>query len=191
VFWGLVAVRWFPVCLKNKLADFLGFIVDSVPEISLKPTHQIIVRLGMILAVAFLAFLNFSPIAHGQTVFISIPSLHVSAGERVTGFEIHVTSERNAALPCVPIGWDVPVDDNPSWNTVLRASVKVGAAALSPSYFANFLVAEKEKSLGIPFDIRGEILVTKDFRAERRIKIGLKDLTLNEIAKSATQKPTG
>jgi hypothetical protein len=118
-----------------------------------KQSNRIAVRLG--LAIAILAFMDFDAVAHAQTVSISMPSLHVSDGERVSGFEIYITSGRIAALPDVPIGWDVAVDNNPSWNAVLTASVKVGAAALSPGYFANFLVVEKEKSLGLPFDIRG------------------------------------
>lgn len=138
--------------------------------------------------VAVLALAAGSEAGSGRTVSISIPSLHLTSKERIVGFEIHIKSGRIAQLLNVPIGWDVSVDNDASWNTVIKGSSTVGAAALDPTFFRNFLVVEKNESLGIPFDVEGEVVVTQDFTTERRIKVGIKDLALKTVAVKA---PTG
>lgn len=120
-------------------------------------------------------------LCQSQTVSVSIPSLHVTRRERVVGFEIHVTSGRVARLSDVPIGWNVSIDNDASWNAVAKGSLTVGAAALDANFFRNFMVIEKNESLGIPFDVRGEVVVTEDFATERRIKITLNDLALVKL----------
>jgi hypothetical protein len=123
--------------------------------------------------------------AYGQTMSISIPGLHAASKERVVGFEIHVKSGRIAQLPNVPIGWNVSVDNDASWNTVIKGTSMVGAAAVDPRFFRGFLVVEKNESLGIPFDLEGEVIVTEDFTTERRIKVGIEDLVLKSVAAKA------
>jgi hypothetical protein len=140
----------------------------------------------LFLAVAFVALafglLRVSEAARRQTIFVSIPALHATSKERVVGFEIHITSGRIAALPNVPIGWNVSIDNNASWNTLIKASSTVGAAAVDPGFFREFLVVEKNESLGVPFDMGGEVVVTEDFATARRIKIGIKDFALRVMA---------
>jgi hypothetical protein len=115
-----------------------------------------------------------------QTLCVSIPNLQLGNKERVVGFEIHVASGRIAALPNIPIGWNVFVDNSPSWATKIEASSKVGAAAVAPGFFREFLFIEKDESLGVPFQISGEIVVTEDFATERRIRIGMKDFSIKQ-----------
>ncbi len=115
-----------------------------------------------------------------QTLCVSIPNLQVGSKERVVGFEIHIASGRIAALPNIPIGWNVFVDNNPSWTTEIKASSKVGAAAVAPGFFREFLFIEKDESLDVPFQISGEIVVTEDFATERRIRIGMKDFSIKQ-----------
>ncbi len=126
--------------------------------------------------------LHGGPKAPRQTLLVSIPDLHVSGKERVVGFEVHVVSGRIAALPNIPIGWNMSIDNNPSWTTEIVASVKVGAAAVDPGFFREFLLIEKDESLGVPFQMSGEVVVTEDFATERRISIGTKDFDIKESA---------
>jgi hypothetical protein len=119
-----------------------------------------------------------SQLLSAQTMAVSIPSLRTNGQERVVGFEIHITSGRIAELPNAPIGWVISVDNDPSWNTVLKGSMVVGAAAVGRDFFREFLVIEKHESLGLPFDVQGEIVVTDAFANERRIRIGIKDLAM-------------
>lgn len=127
--------------------------------------------------------------AHRQAVSVSIPSLHATGKERVVGFEIHITSGRIIRLSDVPIGWDVSINNDASWNAVARGSSTVGAAAVAPTFFNDFMIVEKDESLGIPFDAQGEVVVTEDFTTERRIKIGIKEFVTKKMAARRAAAP--
>jgi len=111
-------------------------------------------------------------------VSVSIPALHLEAGERIVGFSLQITSARVAQIPKAPIGWNLSIDNDPSWNTSVSASIIVGAAAVAPTFFRDFLVVEKAKDADMPFQIEGEVQVSRDFEHVRIIKIAMKDLLL-------------
>jgi hypothetical protein len=134
------------------------------------------IALVMVLGAALLA--AGSAPANAQLSTVSIPSLHLADGERVCGFEIKVKSGRIAALPNVPLGWNVSIDNDPSWRTDIKASIIVGAAALNPDFFRDFLIIEKDESWSGHFEMQGEVIVTRDFEHERRIKVTAKDFVL-------------
>jgi hypothetical protein len=108
---------------------------------------------------------------------VSVPALQIANNERIVGFEIHVRSGRIALLPNVPIGWNISVDNDPSWNTVIKGSIDVAAAAVNPDFLRDFMVVEvkKDASSDAPFDLQGEVIVTSNFITERRIKLSMKD----------------
>ena len=126
--------------------------------------------------------------ARAQTSVVSIPSIQIADGERIVGFEIHVRPGRIAALPTIPIGWNIQIDNDPSWDTSITGSVTVGAAALDCKFFKRFLVVEKSEPMGGHFDIQGEIIVTKDFVTSRRIKLEPSDFKLLPRARFSAQK---
>jgi len=118
--------------------------------------------------------------AQSQIVSVSVPALHVANKERIVGFEIHVRSGRIALLPNVPIGWNVSVNNDPSWNTVVKGSIDVGAAAMDPEFLRDFLVVEVERDApsDMPFDLQGEVIVTSDFLSEKHMKLTMKDFAV-------------
>jgi len=130
----------------------------------------------IVLAFIALAFLG-GMRAQCQIMSVSVPALHVANNERIVGFEIHVRSGRIALLPNVPIGWNISVDNDPSWNTVIKGSIDVGAAAMDPDFLRDFMVVEMERDApsDAHFDLQGEVIVTSDFIKERRIKLSMKD----------------
>jgi hypothetical protein len=134
------------------------------------------VRFAM--AMAALVFFAESVAAQGQAMSVSLPAIHCTSKEHVVGFEIHIKSGRISQLPNVPIGWDVSVNNDPPWNATIKGSSTVGSAAVGSDFFRGFLVVEKDVSLGLPFDVRGEIVVTEDFVSERRIRFDNKDFVL-------------
>jgi hypothetical protein len=117
---------------------------------------------------------------HGQFVSVSLPALHIGAGERAVGFDFEVTSGRIAKITDMLIGWNVSVENDPSWNTKIHASVLVAAAALDGSYFEGFVVIGKEANAESPFAIKGKIIVSTDFSKVREIQVGMKDFTIQE-----------
>ncbi|MGA2086665.1 MAG: hypothetical protein ABSG60_14235 [Terracidiphilus sp.] len=118
---------------------------------------------------------------HAQKYSVSIPSLKLTANERVVGFEIHVNSGRIARVPNIPIGWSLSIDNDASWTTSIKALVTVGAASLDAKFFRRFVVIEKNGSLGVPFSVRCDVIVTKDFKTERHIEVAPKELILEQL----------
>jgi len=118
-----------------------------------------------------------------QRYTLSISSLRLAPGERVVGFEVEVDSGRIVSAPNVPIGWNLTIDNAPSWSTKLTATVIVGAAALDAGFFRNFAVVEKSSLGGVPFAVRCEVVVTKDWVNERHIQVEQRDLVLRRTAK--------
>jgi hypothetical protein len=117
-----------------------------------------------------------------RLISLSLPALQLAAGERIVGFHLQVTSGRIAQLPEVPIGWNISVENDPSWNTKIDASIIVAAAAVDGSFFNNFLVLEREERPETPFDVKGEISVSSDFSMVRRIQLRIKDFTMKQAA---------
>jgi hypothetical protein len=101
---------------------------------------------------------------------------------------IHVRSGRIALLPNVPIGWNISVDNDPSWNTVIKGSIDVGAAAMDPDFLRDFVVVEIERDApsDVHFDLQGEVIVTTDFIKERQIKLSMKDFATKGEGDSKT-----
>jgi hypothetical protein len=117
---------------------------------------------------------------HRQFVLVSLPAIHISAGERVVGFDFEVTSGRFAQITEIPISWNTSVDNDASWNTKIHASVLVAAAALDGPSFKDFAVIEKEGIAESPFEIKGKIVVSADFSKVREIQVGMEDFTVRE-----------
>ena len=138
--------------------------------------NRSIIGFQRILACGALSLLIVGLQLHAQTTMVvSIPSLHLHKNERIVGFELRVRSGRIAQLPNVPIGWSVSVDNDPSWDTSMKGSIAVGAAALSLDSFQHFVIVEAEKDPDTPFVLRGEVIVTTDFLTTRTIKLSPKD----------------
>ncbi|MFZ0701384.1 MAG: hypothetical protein WAN10_12990 [Candidatus Acidiferrales bacterium] len=137
--------------------------------------------LAIALAAAAGATRGAPPVA--KQVSLSISRLSIAPGERVVGFEFHITSGRVAQIPDTPIGWNITIDNDPSWNGKVSGSVVVASAAVDASFFRGFLIVEKNESLGNPFAIRGDVIVTRDFVKERRILVTMRELTLAPVSK--------
>ena len=118
----------------------------------------------------------------GPFVSVSLAALHNGATERVVGFDFEVASGRIALITDIPIGWNISVDNDPSWNTKIHASLQVAAAALDDSFFKEFVVIEKEPNAKGPFEIVGKVAVSTDFSKAREIQVGMEDFTIRDNA---------
>lgn len=115
---------------------------------------------------------------HSQTYTVSIPSLAINDQERIVGFEINVRSARIATLPNAPIGWNIKIDNDPSWSTSISATTEVGAAALDRGFFQRFIRIEQSPGKNIHIELEGEVIVTSDFVSQRKIKLRNADFEL-------------
>lgn len=147
----------------------------------------IMVLLGLAMLVP--CFRSASQETAQKFLIVSIPNLHTKTKERVVGFEIHVASGRIASFPDIPVGWNMTINNDASWDAEVRASSTVGAAALAPSCFHEFLIVERDESLKRPFKIWGDIVVTEDFAVERHVTVETKDFSLKKTGtRSSTCK---
>ena len=119
--------------------------------------------------------------AQAQRFAVSIPHLGLSADERVVGFEVHIKSGRVASLPNIPIGWNLTIDNDASWDTSVKALVSVCAASLDAGYFREFMFVEKSKSPQGPFSVACYVITTKDFKTQRHIKVAFDALLLKPV----------
>lgn len=127
-------------------------------------------------ALATLALLLIGPQVHAQTTLqVSIPSLHLQNNERIVGFELHVRSGRIAKMPNVPIGWSISIDNDPSWDTSLKGSIIVGAAALDADFLQHFVIVETEMDSDRSFELRGTVFASTDFVKVRKIALSAND----------------
>jgi hypothetical protein len=92
-------------------------------------------------------------------------------GERIVGFELTVTAGRIAALPTIPVGWSVAVENYPTWRTQVTGAILIGAAALDPGDLKDFVLVETYDSEGGRFDVTLILRVTADFQRERRVHL--------------------
>jgi hypothetical protein len=121
---------------------------------------------------------------HREFVSVSLLALNIGAGERVVGFHFDVTSGRIAQIADTPIGWNISVDNDPSWNTRVDASIRVAAAAVDSSFFQDFAVVEKDENAERPFELAGEVDVSTDFSKVRNIQVVMKDFTVRKGIRS-------
>jgi hypothetical protein len=126
----------------------------------------------------------------GRFVSISLPGLEIGARERVIGFQVNVTSGRIAQLGDMPIGWNIAVDNDPSWNTSVDASIHVAAASLDTSFFKDFAVIEKEDLADSPFELSGKVVVSADFSHSRTIQVAMKDFVIREDVQFLKSHPS-
>jgi hypothetical protein len=149
-------------------------------------------RVCFAVAITAMLLLFGNVVGYCQILSVSIPALHLTGKERIVGFEFHLRSGMIARLPNVPYGWNISIDNDPSWNTTISGSIAVGAAAVDPDFFHDFLTVEVEDNSfeHMPFDLQGEVFVTEDFVANRRIKLVNKDFVFKTVIdkKSVVQK---
>ena len=81
-----------------------------------------------------LFFLTVDASADQGTIYrLSFPTLHASPGERVSKFELHIRSAMIVGFRRIPVGWQINIDNDPSWSTEVSGIAVVGAANLHPS----------------------------------------------------------
>jgi len=96
---------------------------------------------------------------------IMLPSL--PAGARVMGFTFDITGGGVSALARAPAGWQISIDNDPSWQSSITGQAIVGAAALAPADVqAMFSVAEAPQAiaadLGLKFSLHGDLTIMQN-----------------------------
>ncbi|HXZ12825.1 MAG TPA: hypothetical protein VEG64_10555 [Candidatus Sulfotelmatobacter sp.] len=145
---------------------------------------------SLALGVIFAVLLNGAATRlQSRQVLLSVPDLRIAPDERVVAFHIDVVAGRIVRITDMPIGWNISINNDPSWNTQMDASVIVAAAALNAFFFKDFAVVEQTDRSELPFEVKGEVSVSRDFSQVRRIQVGMKDFAIRQMAPTHQREP--
>ena len=117
---------------------------------------------------------------------ISIGPVPISDKERVVGFKLNIKAGRIANLEFIPPGWNITIDNDPSWNATIVGSSMVGSAAIDIKSLDDFVVVEKYEFMGLNFVVEAEIVVTQDFEKERQIHLKTEDLVIKRLQRTGS-----
>ena len=83
------------------------------------------------------------------------------------GFTFNIAGGGVAELAHVPAGWQISIDNDPSWQSSITGQAIVGAAALAPADVqAMFSVAEAPQAiaadLGLKFSLHGDLTIMQN-----------------------------
>jgi hypothetical protein len=132
----------------------------------------------------------------GKLNLFSIPHLQIEESERVVAFEFHFTNAAIYSFSRVPECWGLEINNDCNWRTSIEGNIIVGAAALGPDCFRDFLTIDIVDTLlgeSMPFPFTGKVSVEtygKENR-ERSILLGPKDFTLRPVAADSTGRKKG
>ena len=143
-------------------------------------------RQGTLIAILFMA----SVMAAAQdtakkheSLSLCISHVVTTSGEHIVGFEIELTSGMVQSVSNLPKCWYVQVDNDASWNTMIKGNVRVGAAALEPDELRQLRVTVRKDTTrnDTPFAVSGTVAVTTDFEKARDIPLVAADFELSKV----------
>ena len=118
--------------------------------------------------------------AERYTVSISAPQ--VPAGQSVVSFEINLVGASFVNIINVPRGWQVAIDNDPSWQTSIKGSVLVGAAWVSPAALAKMrFVIERSPDPKLTLKLSGTIASSKNYDTTTNVTLTTKDFKLEPV----------
>lgn len=116
---------------------------------------------------------------------LSLAGIRLENNERIAGFEITVSAGRIYSVPKAPAGWELAIDNDPSWTTSIRGSGIVASAFLGSNdknLLENLLTIEKapeEITKEITFDLNATIqIVNSETEEERTVKQSRENLVI-------------
>ena len=91
-------------------------------------------RLLLLMAVGIFFGISVNSRADQETTYhLAFLSLDQLPGERVAKFDLHIRSAMIIGFRSIPVGWQINIDNDPSWTTQVSGTAIVGAAWLEPS----------------------------------------------------------
>ena len=111
---------------------------------------------------------------------VSFPIVSLESGEKIIGFEISVNSASIQAVANVPSGWNVVIDNEPSWISKINGDMILGSYSVSSERLSNFKfhVIKNDENY-IKFSISGTVIVTNDFYNFRYVSINQKQFSIS------------
>lgn len=104
---------------------------------------------------------------------LSTNTIQINKGERIVGLNIKISYATFIYIYGLHNGWNVNIDNNPSWSSEIKSEIIVGAAALNLTEVGKikFGFETMDYQQTDKLDINGIIYVTKDFEKTREIRL--------------------
>lgn len=151
--------------IRRKAEIWVDQLIQSPMRIKIPQVIAIISAI-MILAANSLAAENYK---------LSLAGIKLEKNEHITGFEITIKSGKIQSILNVPIGWDLVIDNDPSWLTSIKGSAVVGAAFLGSqdeNLLSNLLTIERLTegliAKDIPFEVKATIHIVNTETEQQR-----------------------
>ena len=126
----------------------------------------------------------------GNLYSISTKNIDLGKYNRIANFELNIRSGSVYSVPRVPQGWEIYIDNQPSWNTRVTGGAVVGAAGLYTDFFEEeFLVIEKNTDYN-PGMFRIELVLytTSNFEDVKKYYVDSKNIVLKKMPSPARTK---
>jgi hypothetical protein len=123
---------------------------------------------------------------------VSINNLNLKKDEYVVGFQMVLLWVYVYSLPRVPPAYNVCIENDPMWKTIIKADISgpIRATSIGEKFFQEFLLIKE--MLTVKFKPRIEIIVkvTKEDNIDetRDITVPDRDIVLKEVPKSTKTK---
>ena len=134
-------------------------------------------KVWMVLVLALLA--GTAQAAEFAVGFSHVP---LARGERVMGLQLDTHAAYFSAIRRMPPGWRLAIDNDGTWNSQVKGTAIVGAAALDPAALDGMFRVVTTKELG-PARLSGELLVVNDRAQERHVRLAPDDIRLTVLSK--------
>lgn len=138
-----------------------------------------------LLALGGVVFCGFGEVqADDRTYCLSFTNLQMLLTERLSKFDLRLSSAIVTSFPYVPAGWTINIDNNANWITEISGTAIEQSADLSPGSFAdNFIHVAGIPSELLKYGMTKTIVVTGYFEfahndATRRLPISNRNIVL-------------
>lgn len=116
---------------------------------------------------------------------VSLAGIKLEINERINGFEITIKSGKIQSIPNVPGGWELVIDNDPSWTSSIKGTAVVGAAFLGSddkNLLSNLLTVERLTEgiipKDIPFEVKASIHIVHTVTEQQRTVVEGKECLL-------------
>ena len=116
-----------------------------------------------------------------KTTSVSLTNIQLQKGERVIGIELHGNAAAFKTLTNLPVGWNLNIDNSPSWQSKMEGSLQVGSAALDLNALQRLRITLYVYEFGdLHFGLSGKIVVTSDYEKERTLHLDSANFSLSK-----------
>jgi hypothetical protein len=138
--------------------------------------------------ILFLLVLWCQTVSASELYELSLEKSSLPKGERITGFKVSIDSGRVYSIPRLPEGWNIVVENDPSWCTNIQGRFLGNDAVVErpgKEFPMGFLIIEKlqeqKVSHDVPFRVTVSLFIDDGREMERTLTLSGEALGLRKL----------